>query len=171
MSMPKLNNANIHDVLRFENLSGQNHSPTVHHVCVSLFALSYLQRPIFPTSRLEYSGEAVTYWIENQFPRTSRAQCLIIIGPTGTGKTSFATSLPGDYNYFQVRFNLDRWNDNARYSVYDDIPWDEFEKRNFPDKRSLLTQQSKPIQVRAVLNEQIDLHCTTVLLYCITDDG
>lgn len=149
MSIPMLNNVRIRNILRFENLSGHDHFPTVHHIYVCLFALNSFNECSSPMSQLNYLGEAVTYWIENQFPRTSRAQCLIIIGPTGTGKTSFATSLPGDFNYFQVRFNLDRWNDNARYSIYDDIPWDEFEKRNFPDKRSLLTQQSRPIQVRA----------------------
>lgn len=102
---------------------------------------------LFCSIRSSRLDEAVTYWIQNQFPRTSRARCLVLIGPTGTGKTSFATSLPGEANYFQVRFNLDRWNDHARYSIYDDIPWDEFEKRNCPDKISLLTQQSRPIQV------------------------
>lgn len=28
----------------------------------------------------------------------------------------------------------------ARYSVYDDIGWDNFEKMNYPSKKDLLTQ-------------------------------
>lgn len=50
-------------------------------------------------------------------------------------------------NYYQGRWNLDRWNDYARYSVYDDIPWDDFEKLGFPPKQSLLTQQENPVFV------------------------
>ncbi|CAF4464345.1 unnamed protein product, partial [Adineta steineri] len=38
---------------------------------------------------------------------------------------------------------LDSWHDFARYSVYDDIPWDEFSARNYPDKKDLLTQNGK----------------------------
>ena len=70
-------------------------------------------------------------WIQHHFFRAKRAKCLILIGPTCTGKTSFALSLPGRINYFQERWNLDLWNNYARYSVYDDIPWDDFVKLNF----------------------------------------
>ena len=52
-------------------------------------------------------------------------------------------SLPGHVNYFQGRWNLDNWNDYARYSVYDDVPWDDFEKWNYPFMKSLLTQNGK----------------------------
>ncbi|CAF3542148.1 unnamed protein product, partial [Rotaria sp. Silwood2] len=79
--------------------------------------------------------EAMNRWIKEEFNRPSRAKCLIIIGPTSTGKTSFAMSLRGRVNYFQERWNLDAWNDYARYSVYDDIPWDDFSKLNFPSKK------------------------------------
>ena len=82
-------------------------------------------------------------WIRHHFSRTKRAKCLILIGPTGTGKTSFALSLPGRVNYFKERWNLDQWADHARYSVYDDIPWDDFSKLNYPNKKSLLTQNGK----------------------------
>ncbi len=86
-------------------------------------------------------------WIQNNFFRAKRAKCLVLIGPPGTGKTSFALSLPGHINYFQERWNLDKWNDYARYSVYDDIPWDDFSKLNFPSKKNLLTQKWKKINV------------------------
>lgn len=90
-----------------------------------------------------YLGEAINRWIRHHFSRPKRAKCLIIIGPTGTGKTSFALSLPGRVNYFKERWNLDKWNDYARYSVYDDIPWDEFKNLNYPNKKGLLTQNGK----------------------------
>ncbi|CAF3254966.1 unnamed protein product [Rotaria socialis] len=87
--------------------------------------------------------EAMDRWIRHHFSRTKRAKCLILIGPTGTGKTSFAMSLPGRVNYFKERWNLDHWSDYARHSVYDDIPWDDFAKLNYPNKKSLLTQNGK----------------------------
>lgn len=88
-------------------------------------------------------GEAVNRWIRHHFCRAKRAKCLIIIGPSGVGKTSFALSLPGRVNYFKGRWNLDKWTDYARYSVYDDIPWDEFHNLNYPNKKGLLTQNGK----------------------------
>ncbi|CAF1606816.1 unnamed protein product [Rotaria magnacalcarata] len=47
---------------------------------------------------------------------------------TRTGKTSFAKSLPGHYNYFDGEWALDVWKNFASYSIYDNIGWDEFEK-------------------------------------------
>ena len=91
----------------------------------------------------EQLRQAMKRWIQHHFSRTKRAKCLIIIGPTGTGKTSFALSLPGRVNYFKERWNLDNWSDYARYSVYDDIPWDDFSKLNYPNKKGLLTQNGK----------------------------
>ena len=90
-----------------------------------------------------YTGLVIDRWIRHHFSRTKRAKCLILIGPSGVGKTSFALSLPGKVNYFQHRWNLDQWNDYARYSVYDDIPWDDFSKLNFPNKKGLLTQNGR----------------------------
>jgi hypothetical protein len=93
-------------------------------------------------------GEAMDRWIRHHFFRAKRAKCLIIIGPSGTGKTAFALSLPGRPNYYQERWKLDTWNDCARYSVYDDIPWNDFAKLNFPSKKNLLTQKWTKISVR-----------------------
>ncbi|CAF1545884.1 unnamed protein product [Adineta ricciae] len=87
--------------------------------------------------------EVVNRWICHHFSRTKRAKCFILIGPSGTGKTSFALSLPGYVNYFKERWNLDSWHDYARYSVYDDIPWDKFATLNYPNKKGLLTQNGK----------------------------
>lgn len=117
------------------------------------------------------SGDAMNRWISHHFSRKSRAKCLILIGPTGTGKitsneqlkvlfehvynanflflfnnilhtgkTSFALSLPGVVNYFKGRWHLDNWNPQAKYCVFDDIGWDNFEKLNYPSKKDLLTQ-------------------------------
>lgn len=90
-----------------------------------------------------FLGQAVERWIKHHFFRAKRAKCFVLIGPSGAGKTSFALSLPGRVNYFQGFWNLDKWSDYARYSVYDDIPWDEFEKFGYPPKKGLLTQNGE----------------------------
>ena len=111
----------------------------VHRDCVCI--LGYRRHGFVSSQHFDqYLGAVVEQWIRHHFYRVKRAKCLILIGPTGTGKTSFALSLPGQVNYFQGRWNLDNWNDYARYSVYDDIPWDDFEKWNYPLKKGLLTQ-------------------------------
>ncbi|CAF1632146.1 unnamed protein product [Adineta ricciae] len=84
--------------------------------------------------------DTIDRWIKHHFFRAKRAKCLVLVGPTGVGKTSFAFSLPGRVNYFKGQWNLDTWSDYARYSIYDDIPWDEFKQKNFPEKKDLLTQ-------------------------------
>lgn len=68
-------------------------------------------------------------------------------------------------NYYQGRWNLDRWNDYARYSVYDDIPWDDFGKLGFPPKQSLLTQQENPVFVSLFTRIRIMKSTISVSLY------
>jgi len=55
------------------------------------------------------------------------------------GKTTFALSLPGIYNYYKAGWSLDDWKNYADYVVIDDVPWDQFENRHFPSKKALLT--------------------------------
>jgi hypothetical protein len=110
--------------------------------------------------------DAVNRWIRHHFSRAKRAKCLILIGPTGTGKTSFALSLPGRANYFQERWNLDLWNNCARYSVYDDIPWDDFDTLKYPNKKNLLTQKCQAINVTTRFLF-FSLFFTLRYLYCL----
>ncbi len=56
------------------------------------------------------------------------------------GKTTFAQSLPGLYNYYDDEWNPDTFNPYADYTIYDNIHWDEFENMNYPDKKLLLLQ-------------------------------
>lgn len=111
-----------------------------------------------------FTGRLINYWLEHHFySKTSRARCLVIIGPSGVGKkanirktahfcvpnlsfltlklgkTSFALSLPGRVNYFKGTWSLSNWHNKARYMVIDDVPWDAFEKRYFPSQKAFLT--------------------------------
>ncbi len=88
----------------------------------------------------ENLGKVVDRWLSEEFPQTSRAKCWILIGPSGTGKTSFAKSLPGQFTYFKGRWSLNTWNDTADYLIFDDIDWDRFEELGFPLKKDLFTQ-------------------------------
>ena len=93
------------------------------------------------------SGQVVDCWIQEEFHRQTGAKCLILIGPTGTGKRTFAKSLPGPYNHFRGRWHIKNWNDHVRYLIFDDIDWDQYGSLGFPSKKDLFTQQA-PINVR-----------------------
>ena len=90
--------------------------------------------------RIYIVGNVVDYWLQNEFRRRSRAKCLILIGPSGTGKTSFARSIACPFNYFNGKWRISDYNQFASYSIYDNIGWDQFEEKGFPDKKSILTQ-------------------------------
>ena len=83
---------------------------------------------------------------------------MFLIGPTGIGmssiplssetlisillgKTSFALSLPGIPNHCHGYWTTDMWYDEADYMIVDDVPWNEFEKRGFPNPQDLITGQ------------------------------
>ena len=79
-------------------------------------------------------------WINCEFNRISKARCLILIGPPKRGKTTFAKSLPGHYNYFDGEWRLDHWKNFATYSIYKNVGWDDFEYKGYPDKKQIFTQ-------------------------------
>lgn len=56
-------------------------------------------------------------------PRPERPKSLILISPSRFGKTQWARAL-GDHIYWNNLVNLDDWNDNASYCIFDDFSWD-----------------------------------------------
>lgn len=60
----------------------------------------------------------------------------MLVGPTRLGKTAWARSL-GTHMYMHGMFNLENWDDNARFLIIDDIEW-----TYFPAKKQLLGGQT-----------------------------
>ena len=121
----------------------------------------------FDIISLENRVQNVWFWSAQQAQvrmnmkhRFNQHSCLSLY----LGKTSFALSLPGMVNYFKGRWHLDNWNPLARYCVFDDIGWDNFEKMNYPSKKDLLTQNGLT-GVSAPLPSSISLHV------CLLGDG
>jgi len=65
----------------------------------------------------------------------TRLKMLIMEGPTGLGKTSWARSL-GRHIYMKGEWNLAKWDQAATYLVVDDIPWHHFRPQT---RKSLFT--------------------------------
>ena len=63
---------------------------------------------------------------------SNRKEFYLILKIT-SGKISFALSLPGVSNHYRGYWSSDRWYDDADYMVLDDIPWDEYQQRGFPN--------------------------------------
>nr|AHM88370.1 replication associated protein [Maize streak Reunion virus]AHM88374.1 replication associated protein [Maize streak Reunion virus] len=56
--------------------------------------------------------------------RTSRPRSLYIVGPTRTGKTTWARSIdPVNHNYWQNGVDFLKYRKSAKYNVLDDIPF------------------------------------------------
>lgn len=67
---------------------------------------------------------AALCWVERYLEGDyDRPLSLVLIGTTRTGKTSWARSL-GEHMYFNGYFNLDLWNPNAKYAIFDDFDRD-----------------------------------------------
>lgn len=76
----------------------------------------------------------VKTWLKEEFIKTERAKCLCLIGPSRYGKTAWARSL-GHHIFMRGQTNLEKWSDDARYIVLDDIGW----KFVAPSAKQLLT--------------------------------
>ena len=59
-------------------------------------------------------------WVKYELPKTDRAKCLIIIGESRFGKTSWARSL-GTHMFYRNYFSLKDWDDTASYIIFDDM--------------------------------------------------
>lgn len=76
----------------------------------------------------------ITDWLKNEFTKTERAKCLIVVGPTRLGKTNWARSL-GTHMFWRGNVAYGDWVQSSKYIVIDDVPW-----KFVPQKKSILTQ-------------------------------
>lgn len=64
-------------------------------------------------------------WID-QMDEADRPKSLILIGDSRTGKTEWARSV-GHHMYWNSCFNLDKWDPEAQYAIFDDFEdWTRF---------------------------------------------
>lgn len=52
---------------------------------------------------------------------------MCLIGPTRFGKTAWARSL-GLHNYYHTYFDFKNWNENALYTIFDDIDFNSLNR-------------------------------------------
>lgn len=81
----KLNETPTSTILRTNTSHGQLPFLIVHRRYVN----SHLDEQPNPNTHAIFVGQFVTRWIDEELPRSSNAKCLILIGPTNTGRTLF----------------------------------------------------------------------------------
>lgn len=94
-----------------------------------------MYNPIFDNVEECLVPAQINDWVENEFPKKSRARCLFVIGPSKLGKTHWARQLVAPHIYWKNMVNLDFWNPEARLIIFDDFDW-EF----LPNPKGYLTQ-------------------------------
>lgn len=72
-------------------------------------------------------------WLKNEFTKSDRPKCLVLVGASRLGKTAWARSL-GRHMYWRGMTNVTCWDERAKYIIFDDIEW-----KFIPQKKSLLT--------------------------------
>lgn len=98
--------------------------------------LEYFARKHYTPKVKEYESDpnytfvispCLTNWLQDEFYGThDRPKSLVLVGPSRTGKTVWARS-HGSHNYFCGMVNFKRWNRDASYTVFDDMPFANIE--------------------------------------------
>lgn len=73
-------------------------------------------------------------WLAEEYVKPNRARCLFLQGATKLGKTEWARSLDENHIFWRGAINIDKWEDDAKYIVIDDIEW-----QFIPNKKQLMT--------------------------------
>jgi hypothetical protein len=95
----------------YKNVNQSKYARTGYYVAPKVFT-----NPFYITIEM-------ATWLEEQFILSHRSKMLMLIGPSRIGKTAWARSLHPHHMYFRGTFNIDKWDDDARYIIFDDIPW------------------------------------------------
>lgn len=88
----------------------------------------YLKEKLF--KQVKRINEWVKDWYLKK-PREDRPKALVVIGPSRIGKTRLFSTL-GPFTYVCNTWNVDNWEENSPFSIFDDIdPVDELKGHNF----------------------------------------
>lgn len=99
-----------------------------HYINIKSLAYDqYKQKTVYEPTYLLFNNVPVRMlsWVDCylKLKTVDRPLSLILIGPSRTGKTEWARSL-GRHMYFCNYFNLELWDDQAEYAVFDDMDID-----------------------------------------------
>lgn len=115
------------NILSFHNYIRKDHT-TIHPPN----GLTYFPNVLMP----------MVEWVELFLhTNTERPPCLILVGDSRCGKTSWAKSL-APHMYFRGQINWDEWNETAQLLVIDDIGW-----KFIPQKKAILTCMNLPTTI------------------------
>lgn len=111
--------------------------------------LSTLHRPppsawVPPTNLSIWNvPDELSQWVDLELPKKDRARCLVLIGPSRTGKTTWARTLLQPHIYMRGEYNLKKLasTTDARLLIFDDCS--ALSKKSFQYRKQLLTQMGE----------------------------
>lgn len=88
---------------------------------------------VAPSSLLE--------WLDTESRLSTRARCLVLLGDSRLGKTSWCRAMFPQAMYFRGMFSLSEWNDAAPALIFDDCS--DLSEKSFDFRKSVLTQMGE----------------------------
>lgn len=83
--------------------------------------------------------DTLSQWVSTELPKQERAVCLVLIGDSRTGKTTWARTLQKDHIYIRGAFNLKRLlSTTATLLILDDC--NDISTKKFDFRKTILTQ-------------------------------
>lgn len=80
-------------------------------------------------------------WMNEEANQDSRAKCLVLIGDSRLGKTSWARASFPNHMYFRGHFSLKAWKPDAKILIFDDCS--DISEKNFTFRKAVLTQMGQ----------------------------
>lgn len=103
-------------------------------------------------------------WLRSEAVLSSRARCLILVGPSRLGKTSWALAHSKTPMWFRGHFSLKEWNPSAGMIIFDDCS-DICEKKSMTMRKCLLTQNGYCVMTdKYCQKERINVNMPAILL-------
>ncbi|KAF8460350.1 hypothetical protein DFH94DRAFT_618626, partial [Russula ochroleuca] len=87
----------------------------------------------WPTPKEDFTPEYTEFfrvpqemkdWVNTELPKKNRPKCLVIWGPSRTGKSSWARSL-GHHTYLNNSWDITQIDETSNYIVVDDMPFSD----------------------------------------------